>query len=222
MNLNQKFPDRTLELTREIRSILAKSTNDTTNFTDLFTLEAAAYFARNEPAAAIKLIESSLTKDPENIQLLAAACRTYSENGQYTNALVLAQRILRLAPDDANTWLNQGCFQVQLNAYAEAVASFNRVLTLETNNPTALFYRAVAQLRGDQLEPALKDYESLQRQYPKAHQVYYGLGEIAYRRQDTNTAIRHYEAYLTNSPPNNPESPFVIGRLRELTGVKPQ
>ena len=137
LNLNQKFPDRTLELTREIRSILAKSTNDTTNFTDLFTLEAAAYFARNEPAAAIKLIESSLTKDPENIQLLAAACRTYSENGQYTNALVLAQRILRLAPDDANTWLNQGCFQVQLNAYAEAVASFNRVLTLETNNPTA-------------------------------------------------------------------------------------
>ena len=154
--------------------------------------------------------------------MLAAACRTYSENGQYTNALALTQRILRLAPNDPNALINQGCFQVQLSAYADAVASFNRVLTLETNNPTALFYRAIAQLRGDQLDVALEDYESLQRQYPKAHQMYYGLGEIAYRRKDTNTAIRHYEAYLTNAPPNNPESAFVVGRLQELKGVKPQ
>ena len=93
--------------------------------------------------------------------------------------------------------------------------------TLETNNPTALFYRAIAQLRGDQLDAALVDYEALQQQYPKAHQMYYGLGEIAYRRKDTNTAIRHYEAYLTNSPPNNPESAFVVDRLQELKGLPP-
>ncbi len=221
LNLNQKFPDRTLELTREIRDILKYSGGDTTNLTDLFTLEASAYFAKNEPATATQLIESSLAKNPGNIQLLAAACRTYADNGQYTNALAITQRILRLAPDEPNTLLNQGAFQVQLGAYADAVASFNRILTLETTNSTALFYRAIAQLRGDQLEPALKDYESLQRQYPKAHQVYYGLGEIAYRRHDTNTAIRHYEAYLTNSPPNNPESTFVTGRLQELKGVTP-
>lgn len=222
LNLNLKFPDQTLNLAREIREVLKSAGGQTTNFTDLFTLEASAYFAKNEPATASALIESSLAKDPGNIQLLAAACRTYSDNGQYTNALALTQRILRLAPDDPNTLINQGCFQVQLGAFVDAVASFNQVLTLETNNPTALFYRAVALLRGDQLEPALKDYESLQRQFPKAHQIYYGLGEIAYRRQDTNTAIRHYEAYLTNSPPNNSESAFVTGRLQELKGVVPK
>ncbi len=222
LNLNQKLPDQTLDLTREIRSILGQASGATTNLADLFTLEASAYFAKNEPATATKLIESSLAKNPENIQLLAAACRTYSDNGQFTNALDLTQRILRLAPDDPNALLNQGCFQVQLSAYADAVASFNRVLTLETTNSTALFYRAIAQLRGDQLDAALQDYEALQQQFPKAHQMYYGLGEIAYRRQDTNTAIRHYEAYLANSPTNNPESAFVVGRLQELKGVKPK
>ncbi len=221
LNLSQKLPDRTLELAREIRGVL-KATGDVTNYADLFTLEAAAYFAKNEPATATKLIEDSLAKNPTNISLLAVACRTYSENGQYTNALALTQRILRLTPNDPNALINQGCFQVQLGAYQDAVASFNRVLTLETNNPTALFYRAIAELRGDQLDAALKDYESLQQQYPKAHQMYYGLGEIAYRRKDTNTAIRHYEAYLTNSPTNNPESAFIVGRLQELKGVKPQ
>ncbi len=219
LNLNQKFPDQTLALIREARTILRQATTGITNFSDLFTLEASAYFAKNDPATATRIIEKALAETPDNVQLLAAACRTYSDNGQYTNALALTQRILRLAPDDPNALLNQGCFQVQLNAFADAVVSFNRVLSLETNNFTALFYRAVAQLRGDQLEPALQDYELLQRQYPKAHQVYYGLGEIAYRRKDTNTAIRHYEAYLTNSPPNNPENAFVIGRLQELKGA---
>lgn len=222
LNLNQKFPDQTLALTREAREILRQATTGVTNFADLFTLEASAYFAKNDPATATRIIETALAETPDNVQLLAAACRTYSDNGQYTNALALTQRILRLAPDDPNALLNQGCFQVQLNAFADAVASFNRVLTLETNNATAQFYRAVALLRGDQLEPALQDYVSLQRQYPKAHQVYYGLGEIAYRRKDTNTAIIHYEAYLTNSPPNNPENAFVAGRLQELKGTPPR
>lgn len=222
LNLNQKFPDRTLALTKEVRDILSQSTSGITNYADLFTLEASAYFARNDAAAATRIIETALARTPENVQLLAAACRTYSDNAQYTNALALTQRILRLAPDDPNALLNQGCFQVQLNAYADAVASFDRVLTLETNNFTALFYRAVAQLRADRLDPALQDYEALQRQYPKAHQIYYGLGEIAYRRKDTNTAIRHYEAYLTNSPPNNPENAFVVGRLQELKGNPPK
>lgn len=220
LNLSQKLPDQTLELAREVRGIL-KRTGDSTNYTDLFTLEASAYFAKNEPATATKLIESSLAKNPDNIQLLTAACRVYSENAQYTNALALTQRILRLVPNDPNALINQGCFQVQLSAYADAVASFNQVLALETNNPTALFYRAIAKLRGDQLDAALVDYEALQQQYPKAHQMYYGLGEIAYRRKDTNTAIRHYEAYLTHAPPNNPESTFVLDRLQELKGLPP-
>lgn len=222
LNLNQKLPDRTLELTREIRSSLVQVTGPATNLADLFTLEASAYYAKNEPTTASKLIESSLAQHPGNIQLLAAACRTYSDNGQYTNALDLTRRILRLTPDDPNALINQGCFQVQLGAYADAVASFNRVLTLEATNSTALFYRAIAALRGDQLDAALQDYEVLQQQFPKAHQMYYGLGEIAYRRKDTNTAILHYEAYLANSPTNNPENAFVVGRLQELKGDAPK
>ena len=79
------------------------------------------------------------------------------------------------------------------------------MVALETNNSTALSSIAPSpSCARDQLDDAaLKDYEALQRQFPKAHQIYYGLGEIAYRRKDTNTAIRHYEAYLSNAPPNN-------------------
>jgi outer membrane protein assembly factor BamD (BamD/ComL family) len=93
---------------------------------------------------------------------------------------------------------------------------------LETNNYTAVLYRAIASLRAGKLDDALRDYEVIQRQFPKQHQVYYGLGEIAYRNKDTNTALRHYESYLSNAPPDLAEANFVAGRIRELRGGPPE
>ena len=71
-------------------------------------------------------------------------------------------------------------------------------------------------LRSEQLDAAQADSEALQKAYPKAFQVYYHLGEMAYRRKDTNAALRNYELYLTNAPPNTQQSQFVAGRIKEL------
>jgi hypothetical protein len=47
--------------------------------------------------------------------------------------------------------------------------------------------------------------------------LYFGLGEIAYRKLDTNTAARNYELYLANnSQTNGPEAQFVRDRLKAL------
>ena len=76
-------------------------------------------------------------------------------------------------------------------------------------------------LRADQLDEARKDYETVQRQFPKEPSVDFGLGEISYRRKETNAAIRYYEAYLTNAPPKTAEAKAVLARLDELKGGKP-
>ena len=105
--------------------------------------------------------------------------------------------------------------------YDEAIKSFDRVISLETNY-TATLYRAIASLRSGKLDDAVRDYETVQRQFPKQHQIYYGLGEIAYRRNDTNAALRHYESYLSNAPPDLAEATFVANRIRELRGQPPE
>jgi tetratricopeptide (TPR) repeat protein len=92
-------------------------------------------------------------------------------------------------------------------------------MTLETNTPNyyvALLNRAISYLRSAQLDAAQSDSETLQKAYPKAFPVYYHLGEMACRRKDTNAALRNYELYLTNAPPNTQEAQFVAGRIREL------
>jgi tetratricopeptide (TPR) repeat protein len=227
INLNRRFPDRTLELIREIREIAARTPGLSTNLTDLFTLEATAYFAKNDPATATTIIETNLVNFADNFTILAAACKTYADNGRYTNALDITERLLKLAPEETSCLINKGCFLVEMAGFDEAIKTFTRAIAIETNTASeihirAILYRAIANFRTDKLDDAQQDYEFVQRQYPKAPQVSYGLGEIAYRRKDTNTAIRNYESYLTNAPPNTAEFKYVGERLAELKGVKPE
>jgi tetratricopeptide (TPR) repeat protein len=220
LNLMARLPDKTLELTQEIRDHRERFTLSSTNRNELLALEARAHYARNEPGKAVQILEAALKQSPNDEHLLAAATGVYFQNGQYSNALAAVNRHLKLAPDIPALLVSKGAFCMQVNAFDQAIQSLTRALALETNNYTAQFYRAISYLRSGQLEAAQNDYEMVQRAFPTTYQVYYGLGEIAYRRKDTNTAIRYYEAYLTNSVPIE-EGKFVSQRLKELKGEQP-
>ena len=221
LHVKSKLPNETLKLTREIRENPDRFPGALTNQTDLLALDAAAYFARSEPDTAVNLIDEAIRKNPTDESLLATAVRIYNDQGRFTNSLAILDRQLELNPDNPATLVNRGYVCIQLTAYDEAITNLSRALTLETNNSAALLNRAIAGLRANRLELAREDYESLQRQFPTAYQVYYGLGEIAYRLKDTNTAIRQYESYLSNAIPNSAESKMISDRLNELKGVKP-
>jgi tetratricopeptide (TPR) repeat protein len=142
----------------------------------------------------------------------------------YSNALAATEEQLTLAPTNTTALVNQGLAFFRLGAYDQAIPPLTRVLTLETNTPNyyaALINRAVSYLRSEQFDAAQADSETLQKAYPNAFQVYYHLGEMAYRRKDTNAALRNYELYLTNAPPNTEESKFVAGRIKELKPSTP-
>ncbi|MGC3959058.1 MAG: glycosyltransferase [Verrucomicrobiota bacterium] len=219
--LNHALPDRTIALATEIRQIGKRVPQTSTNLGDLFTLEAAAYLAKNDDATAQQIVTSNLAANPNNFTLISSACKAFADNGRYAKALELTERLIKLEPDNVACWINRGCFLMQVPDYDGAIQSFSHAITLKTNNYQAVLYRAIAQLRAEKYDAAIKDYETVQRQYPKEFTVDFGLGEIAYRRHETNTAIRYYESYLNNAPPNTPESKAVTERLNQLKGIKP-
>jgi hypothetical protein len=47
----------------------------------------------------------------------------------------------------------------------------------------------------------------------------FGLGEIAWRRQDTNAAIPFYQQCLFLGLPASPEGQLVADRLKQLKGI---
>lgn len=221
LNLLARQPERSLEFSRDLVEHPERFELNDTNRVDALSLAARAYIAGQKPEQAVNMLEAAVKTSPTNTYLLANVTGIYSEHGRFSNALANIERQLRLNPDDPASLLNKGFCYIQMKNYPEAVRTMTHLLTLTTNNPNALLNRAIAYLQNDQLDEARQDYEALLDLHPNARQIYYGLGEIAYRRKETNAAIAHYESYRSNAPPDTAESKFVEKRLLELRGLKP-
>ena len=141
--------------------------------------------------------------------------------GCFSNALITIDQQLALAPTNVNTLVNKGYACIQVGAFEQAIAPLTQALTLETTNYSAMLNRAIAYLRADKLDAAQHDYEVLQKAFPAAFPISYGLAEIAWHRKDTNAAIRNYELYLANAPTNTTEAKLVSERLKELKPGSP-
>lgn len=209
-------PERVLQYVAEIHAHPEAGSLSRADRVQLVHLEAAAHFARTNPAAAARVLRRALREFPDDENLLAGATLLFSANRDYTNSLETVNAHLRVAPDNLSALVNKGFICIQLEAFDEAIAALTRVLELQSNHYEALFNRAIANLRGNHLDAARADYEALLKVFPNAHQIYYGLGEIAFRRQERPAAIRYYELYLTNAPANLPERNFISNRLASL------
>ncbi len=187
-----------------------------TNSTELNILAAGAYFQKNDNARGVQLLETEITRHPDNNALLNAAAKAYTLRGLFTNALQIVNLKLKTSPDDPAWLFNRGYLQIQLKNYDAAITDLNRVLLQQSTNMQALYFRASAYLADDNLTAARADYETLQRSYTNSFQVAHDLGEIAWRTHDTNEAVRNYAIYLANANTNTTEATNTIERLKSL------
>lgn len=216
-----KLHDQVLAVVDEVRSGERRFDLTSTNRTDLLSLEAYARFGRGEPQLAHELLQSAVSRDPSNYYLLAVSAQVYLRTGDYTNAVRLFDRQLRLRPNDTDALMNKGYACLQGGDFTTAVPVLTRLLEIQTTNHFALFNRAVAHLQSGQLDGAREDYTRLSKIFPDAHQVHYGLGEVAWRQKNTNDAIQSYELYLNHAPTNTPEARVVRERLQQLKPSAP-
>jgi tetratricopeptide (TPR) repeat protein len=192
----------------------------------LLSVEISARLAGSDLNGAEKTVRSALDKYPADESLVAAAAKVFQDYGLFTNALEMIEKQLKLAPDNLTALLNKGYVCLHVDAYDSAIPPLTRVLTLDTNSVselhrTALLNRAIAHLRLSQWDAAKRDYEKLQKVQPSDFRIFYGLGEIAYRTGDTNSALRNYYLYLTNAPKGSLEATNVADRVKELKGGSP-
>ncbi len=214
-------PDRALEVLRDPIEHPEKFSLARTNLTDLNLIIATAYFQKNDLARGTQLLENEIDRHLADDGLRNAVVQVYVSHDLFTNALALIDYKLRLAPDDPAWLLSKGYVLIQVKAYDDAIAALSKVLAIETNNNTALFDRAIAYLNSGRLDAARADYQALRLSLTNSFQVDFGLGEIAWRKHETNEAIRNYQRYLANANTNTEEATNIIQRLRELHGRSP-
>ena len=217
-----RMPDDALKMLDEIHTRPVPRTNQT----DLLSVEVSARLAARDLNGASNAVQVALDKYPSDEDLVATAAQAFMNHGLYTNALEMIDKQLKLSPDNLNALLNKGYVCLHLAAYDDAIPPLSRILTLDTNtlsdlHRTALLNRAIAYLRLAHWDEAKHDYEALQRAQPSDTRIFYGLGEIAYRTGDTNSALRNYNLYLANARKDSAEARNVADRVKELKGGSP-
>ena len=211
--LASRLPDRALDALREPLEQPEKFSLAGTDSSQLNILAAAAYFQKNNNARGIQLVETEISRQPTNESLSVTAVQVYLRRGLYTNALSIIDRKLLVAPEDPMWLFGKGFASIQIKEYNAAIPALTHLLALQTTNNDALFNRAVAYLQSGQLDAARADYEILAPTFTNSFQVAYGLGEIAWRKHETNEAIKNYEIYLATANTNTAEATNIIERL---------
>jgi tetratricopeptide (TPR) repeat protein len=209
-----RMPERALQEIAEIHSQADLLGVNITNAPDVLSIEVSAHLARNDIAAAEAAVDAAVKKYPADSALLSVASRAYINYHFYTNSQSLIDRQLALTPDNPTALVNKGYTCLQLKNYSEAIPPLTRALDLQSTNYLALLNRACAYLGAEKLDDAQRDYEALQKAFPKFYAVNYGLGEVAYRRKENAAALRYYNLYLDAAPTNNPAMKTEIDAVR--------
>jgi tetratricopeptide (TPR) repeat protein len=211
-----RLPDRALKAVQEIRNQPGKCPLDEAYRMQLTLIEVAAYFQKEDLAQGTQLLEAEISRNPTNNTLLTTATQFFVAKGLYTNALAVIDSRLRDSPDDPEWLFSKSYVYLQLKDYNRAIPVLTQILSQEADNSTALFNRAIAYLGVGRLDEAQADYEKLNRTFTNSFRINYGLGEIAWRKHETNNAIKFYKLYLASANPDTDEATNILRRLRQL------
>jgi tetratricopeptide (TPR) repeat protein len=211
-----KQPDTALQIAEKVKNNPLSRTERFTGQANLAQVEAYAHLAKNAPELANACIKEAIRANPNNLEMLAAASQFYLVTGAPTNALEVLERQLALQPTNAAALLNKGAIHMMLKAYDSAIPAFSTLLQM-TNEPTARAQRALAFFQSGKLDEAQQDWQVLSNTYTNDYQPYLGLAEVAYRKGDTNSAVRNLELYMSKNPPAEGLQ-RASARLKEILG----
>jgi tetratricopeptide (TPR) repeat protein len=220
-------PEKALAMIPEIRAQAEATAEPGIGKYEILAVEARALFTANRTEEAERHLRENMEKYPKDLNLLTLVFQISASFKSYTNALLAVEHALEIKPDDVGNLVNKGYLAIQAGDYQTAIPALTTALSIETNNTSAnntsaKFNRAIAYLGNGQLDEAQQDYEALEKIAPNAFPVYYGLGEIAWRKKDTNAAIHYYDLYVANDArASADEVKTVSERLQSLRTALP-
>ena len=190
------FADKARELINEVRHETASMPQKNQLQASLSLLEANSWLAQTNTANAREVLQNFLSSNPGDPKTQNLVAQAYYSFGDYTNALEVINRQLAVKPDDITILINQATLQIKTGSAINAIQTFNHILTL-TNSPEIRMLRNVACIEAGQLQTAEKDYHEMEKTDANQPMIYYGLAEIALRRQETNRAVELLQRSLT-------------------------
>jgi predicted Zn-dependent protease len=163
---------------------------------------------------------AALKRDRPAYAAHAKGMTAMSQN-HYAEALKYSREAIRLQDREAQFHELAGAAQLRLDQPAEAIKSLNRAVALNQSYYRPYLTRGMLHLKRGNLDVAKQDLSVANRLLPTADATF-GLGEIAQREGDVETALRYYDPVARSQSPLAPEARNRIARLNPGSGYQRQ
>ncbi len=129
------------------------------------------------------------TIEPERFDAMWILAVYHYRRAGWTDGLPHLQNYVEARPGDERALGLLGTYLLKLERYKEAVAAFDRFLTVFPDNVAANINRANALFRSGDLDRAADAYESLRRAHPERARLGYNLAAIRIRQDRCPEAV---------------------------------
>jgi tetratricopeptide (TPR) repeat protein/O-antigen ligase len=159
---------------------------------DPLTALQTAYALANTPNAtnqAIEHLEAAMVLDPHMSMHPVNLASLYAEQGNYEQAIVMAQRATSLAPEHAAAWLNLGIYYEEMSDSDNAITAYHEALRQRPDWLRSVFWQST-EVRQNSLN-SFVDETPLIRFYKLTYE-----GDLARDRGDALAATQAYHDAL--------------------------
>ena len=163
-------------------------------------------------------IERFVSQQQGQTEVLSTAAQLYLRTMQFGPALAILDRLVVRETNSPELLSNKALAELQLSRPEAAAQTLTKALALAPSNHMVRLNRAIAYLRARQLDAAGQDFQMVLVASPNSAPALSGLGEIAWRKKDTNAALRFYGQYLATGVAKGPEFKLVSERFAQLGG----
>lgn len=111
---------------------------------------------------------------------------------QWRDSLAVLNRMIQQAPRSTDLRLKKAAVNIQLGQWEYAVEEYGNVLSIDPENPAALYYRAYCQTNLRQYAMARNDYETFLKKLPYHMEARLGLATVNARMGRVTDARDQY------------------------------
>ncbi|PKN03334.1 hypothetical protein CVU75_02740 [Candidatus Dependentiae bacterium HGW-Dependentiae-1] len=162
-------------------------------------------FKKNNHAQAISYLEQYTAFDDQNSEILTQLCTAHTKLGNTQKAAYYQEKIVAIHPTEQG-YLQLGNLFLQQDNYAQAIESYNRVLTTNSKNSEAYLQKAQALKKSAHLKDALATYDQLLAHYKNHPQALLEKASLLAKMGNTDAAVATYQQLLPMVPAQKKES----------------
>ena len=182
--------------------------------------EALLWYVAGNTTLAERIATELRQKFPQRDMPLKALALIYSGQRQWDRVIQICEQRLKLNPKNLEALNMYAATLMRMGKDAQAIPYLDRALQIKPEFDEARLNRAIAYLKSGQLDQARQDYEKLLQKIKEKnlddYRIYFGLGEIAYRKQEWAEALQYYQKYLKTAVPGTDEYRRIELRVKEL------